>query len=181
MSFICFLLEPSQWLQESVRRWHLDPCPGSSRGYHETVVVLGLLPSYDPDSDGMVTDGEDHPAKPRTCHGCGQNFGPDAPTQHLVKRLYKSENGLLTTLSDAPPGAMWYADWYPWKGPDGHCLVVKTPGGEWLPDAPSWVGEDQKGNPWTRTGAVPHITATPSIHILGAYHGWLTNGILTEV
>jgi hypothetical protein len=33
---------------------------------------------------------------------------------------------------------------------------------------------------WTVTGEPPQITVSPSINVVGSYHGWLQNGILSE-
>ena len=84
-------------------------------------------------------------------------------------------------LKTAPPGAMWNADWYKDSGikpgPDGLWLIVKTPAGDWFVDGPS-----SNGPGWTREGAVPNVTARPSILMTssGNYHGFLTNGQLVE-
>ena len=83
-------------------------------------------------------------------------------------------------VKSAPVGSMWNADWYKDSGlkpgPDGMWLIIKTPGGDWFVDGPS-----NNGNGWTREGAAPNITARPSILTANnQYHGWLTNGQLTE-
>jgi len=33
---------------------------------------------------------------------------------------------------------------------------------------------------WTVTGEIPNVTATPSINCVGTYHGYVTNGSVTE-
>lgn len=33
---------------------------------------------------------------------------------------------------------------------------------------------------WTITGTPPNLTATPSIHAVGDYHGWLRDGVLSD-
>jgi hypothetical protein len=33
---------------------------------------------------------------------------------------------------------------------------------------------------WTVTGEAPHLTLTPSINEVGRYHGFLTNGVLSD-
>lgn len=33
---------------------------------------------------------------------------------------------------------------------------------------------------WTVTGDAPNITMTPSINIIGSYHGFLQNGVITD-
>jgi hypothetical protein len=84
----------------------------------------------------------------------------------------------------APPGAMWYADWYPdsfrTRSPDGRVLIIRTPASDWNVDGPA---SNCPG--WTRTGTPPNVSATPSIGQYNAdgsfkYHGWLRNGVLVE-
>lgn len=68
-------------------------------------------------------------------------------------------------------------DWMGKRAP----LFVVTPAGPWCVDAQSTDGSGQyTGHGWTVTGEVPNITATPSINMPGRYHGWLTNGILSD-
>lgn len=93
----------------------------------------------------------------------------------LWRRL---DNGDEFPLSFFPAGAMWFATWLDsWLGPDGKCLIVRTPDGEWMVDGPSTQHPNEAG--WTRTGEAPNITAHPSI-ICGSYHGWLRNGELVD-
>lgn len=73
-------------------------------------------------------------------------------------------------VSPAPVGAMWDATWLKTKGPDGRCLVVRTPGGDWQID----------GGVWQRTGAAPLLTVTPS-YAAGDYEAFLTDGHLVPV
>lgn len=68
-------------------------------------------------------------------------------------------------FKDLPVGAM-YIDW-------DDLLCVKLPGG------PEWI-IDRHDRKWTRTGEPPNVTVTPSINHQGVYHGWLTNGALTD-
>lgn len=54
--------------------------------------------------------------------------------------------------------------------------VVKLPG-------PAWWYMDDKGSDgclWKVTGEPPELTATPSINLVGRYHGWVTNGVVTD-
>lgn len=75
-------------------------------------------------------------------------------------------------VHDAPPGAMFFADWYQ----EGATLAVKLPDGTvWLIDL-----EYEPGKKWTRHGKPPAITATPSI-LTANYHGWLRDGQLIPV
>jgi len=85
------------------------------------------------------------------------------------------DTGEVGFLDSFPVGAMFYSDWMDYKGPDGKCLSVRTPGGYWMIDGPST--QHPEGNAWTRTGVPPKVTAMPSI-IAGNYHGWLRDGVL---
>ena len=61
-------------------------------------------------------------------------------------------------------------------------LVVKLPDGSWFnidtraysPDA------GYHGDGWGCTGEAPNITLSPSINIVGRYHGWIQNGVITD-
>ncbi len=186
----CFMLTPTEQLQESLRRYVPSTkakakCT-SPHGYHDASVVIGVTPNTDLGKD-LVGDSKDDvshtdPRWPTACI-CGYVFVEDDNWQHNRERLHKrGDAGEMVTLRGAPVGAMWYADWWPGsKGPDGRCLVVMTPAGEWMVDGPSRT--DGKG--WTRTGIPPNVTASPSIG-LGKegggwrYHGWLRGGRLVE-
>jgi hypothetical protein len=68
-------------------------------------------------------------------------------------------------------GAMWYED--------GVGIVVKLPGSlqglEWRMNRPG-----TNGCVWNVVGGMPLVTATPSINFVGLYHGWVTNGVVTD-
>lgn len=178
----CFFLEPMAFARESLRRFTFSDraaCPANSWG-HDASVIIGNVPYPPADrmGEGGDTVSHDDPNWPKKCAQCDYLFKPEDQWQRNLNRLmHRGDHGAMwTTLAEAPVGSMWYADWYPWRGPDGHCLVVKTPGGEWIVDGPSSGG----GTPWTRTGEVPRVTANPSIHFPGKYHGWLREGVLVE-
>lgn len=187
----CFLLEPVGEAEESLRRYVFsdrEKCVNPPFSYHNAEVILGRVP-WDEKSGGRGADDLDHadPRWPTTC-GCGYAFQPDDQWQHNFTGLYaRSDTGDRVTLSAAPPGAMWFADWldgikeYTDRSPDGRILILRTPGGEWNIDAKS-----SNGNGWTRTGTPPKVTANPSI-LCGqkpdgswTYHGWLRDGQLLE-
>lgn len=181
----CFLLEPANEVKESLRRFVFSKDNSTCKSdvsYHNAEVDIGVLP-WAEDYHGRGDDDFDHedPRWPKSC-SCGYVFKPDDPWQHNLTRLWvRKDTGQKWTLGDAPPGAMWYADWlegveaYKKKSPDGGILILKTPGGDWNIDAKS-----SNGNGWTRTGVPPKVTANPSI-LADKYHGWLTNGKLIEV
>jgi hypothetical protein len=169
------MVRPSELGRASLRRASRDvntKCP--STGYwHDASFDMGIAP-YAP--DGMMGFGrDDHPHDdprwPARCQ-CGYEFVPEDIWQRRMERLMTGD-GVLATHRELPVGAMFDSDWLQHKGPDGMCLTVMTPGGEWAVDAPS-----SGGTLWQRTGAPPNVTATPSIHFPGKYHGWLTNGLL---
>jgi len=102
-------------------------------------------------------------------------------------------DGKQVRLEDLPPGAMWYADWYWRKGPDGHRLFVKTPGGTWSPDGRAsncTRPDDTEHFCWVRHGTPPNITVDKDGNTCGCgcsigqgegyrdYHGFLRNGQL---
>lgn len=186
----CFFLEPDVVAQESLRRYVSSaapparPCPN---GYHNAETLLGTVALPSSESNGSGADDFDHddPRWPSRC-SCGYEFGPSDEWQHNITRLYvRRDTGEQHLLSEAPPGAMWFADWWPHveTSPDGRMLVVMTPGGAWNVDSPS-----RDGSGWTRTGTPPAVTARPSIlctsERAGAgrvtYHGFLTDGRLEE-
>lgn len=185
----CFLLEPTGEALEALRRY--AGVPDGRRlcepfGYHNASAVLGRIayPLSEHSGAGMHANDHSDVRWPKSCH-CGYLFSDKDAWQYNIDRLYsRSDTGELVTLDDAPAGAMWFAPWYEShiKGPDGRCLVVKTPGGEWIVDS---IASNSK-TPWTRSGVPPRVTAAPSIGIgVGPnggykYHGWLRDGRLVE-
>lgn len=159
-----------------------ESCP--VKGYHDARVFMDEVEI--PEEKAISGDRWPHsdPRWPTKCE-CGEPFRDDDYWQLTLDTVYKrTDNGEETTLRDAPAGAMWYADWMNMKGPDGHCLAVKTPAGDWLVDGPA-----ASGGTWERTGDPlanpPTVTANPSIGIGKrdggwAYHGFLRNGKLID-
>jgi hypothetical protein len=105
---------------------------------------------------------------------------------HIGLTPIETESG--EKIDPAPPGAMWNAHWfrecrhesglYYDRNPDGIVLCVRTPGGDWIVDGPSFRDKKESGS-WTRTGTIPNVTVTPSI-LQPNYHGWLRNGQLVR-
>lgn len=112
-------------------------------------------------------------------------------------RLAGHADSPVCTYEEIEAGAMFYADddWaraVGYIGPDGRCLVVKTPDGFWYVDSrASNCGrpEDRVHKCWVRHGSIPDITVDKngdtcsagagSIQC-GSYHGFLRNGWLEE-
>jgi len=127
---------------------------------------------------------------------CGHAFTPEAERNTIGRQLWRhaetGETRPVDGMASAElelwgPGAMFDAWWLPWKGPDGLSLSVMLPrGGVWHIDGFAG-GEGPRRRPWSRTGAPPRVTASPSIwshpnegppH---EYHGRLHDGVLVSV
>lgn len=60
-------------------------------------------------------------------------------------------------------------------------LVVMLPGRNYfLIDAQCWNPERSHYDAWTVTGVPPNITVSPSINMVGRYHGFLQNGVIGD-
>jgi len=93
---------------------------------------------------------------------------------------------------DAQPGDMWFADpvyyegsnfisdYYRQHNSDRQLLFIRVPklqhGTDFCVDSNASSG----AGGWTVTGEAPNITVNPSINIVGFYHGWLQNGVLSD-
>lgn len=182
----CFWMEALDEAEVRLRRFVFskDGESCSSRwGYHNASSAPIGREAF-PRSNGYQGDHTgtlDHadPRWPRVC-SCGYVFAEADQWQVCRERLYRRvDTGDVMTIAEAPAGAMYDAPWYAEHGfgrfgADGYCLHVKTPGGEWGIDCQS-----RDGGWWTREGAVPRVTARPSIlmHTNG-YHAFLTDGVL---
>ncbi len=97
------------------------------------------------------------------------------------------------TMDELPSGAMYFADWYQRKGPDGHHLIVKTPEGLWHVDGRAsncTRSDDNEHRCWVRHGVPPNVTVNKNGDTCGCgcsigipwpsmrYHGFLRNGEL---
>lgn len=212
----CYWLEPTSTVQVGLRRYTPSdeqpdpPCPrenGTWR-YHGAVTILGNVPVawttekpagtshwfHDAgDRYGIPAftyPGHDDVRWPEWCE-CGYQFQAGDAWQEWFDLLYqRADTGELTTLREAPDGAMWDATWYGWKGPDGRCLVVKAPGGhDWIIDGRATnctMPEDNEHRCWVRHGEPPAVTVDKngftcaagggSIQV-GGYHGFLRAGV----
>lgn len=188
MNIKCFLLRPTGADREYLRRYARDavtPKCSGRYGYHNAMVEIGTSP----EGTHIEPPPHDHPKWPRKCDHCDYLFDEQDYwqlfRQHLFLRSDLPASEGLTTIEDAPPGAMWLADWYGTDHGSAHFLampeeirrrghlIVKCPGGhEWDVDSPA-----SNGSGWTRRGDPPMVTATPSI-LTPEYHGFLTNGEL---
>lgn len=103
-------------------------------------------------------------------------------------------------LSELPPGAMWFADWFEnlWNPQLQYSLMVKTPGGDWHVDqqcSNCTMPSDRmqkEHHCWIIEGNLPDIEsisvtkngktcgAGAGSILIGNYHGFLRNGYLEE-
>lgn len=204
MSIRCFLLEPTDIYVRKLRCWggRKDSCSVSGHGFHAAEVELERGPGI-PEENGVIVGnvwpgmpGDDDPRWPQACK-CGWPFGPEHRYRDQHGLWRRADTGELVELINAPPGAMWRATWYEdWcKGPDGQCIVVKTPGGDWMIDSQAsncTIPDDhqqQRHHCWIRHGTPPDLTVDKngvtcsagagSIQA-GNWHGFLRNGELVQ-
>lgn len=202
----CFLLEPTDLSQYSLRRYYCgrddaaDPrCATSGLNYHNAHFVLGNFTEADAPAKPDKTDNR----WPVQC-SCGYKFLDTDNWQLFDQSLYRrTDTGELTTIDDAPPGAMWRAYWYDlsdteplrygfdWNNLFEAPLMVKTPGDHWNIDSRCSNCtrlEDKTHRCWCRHGVPPNITvdkngdtcsAGAGSIIAGNWHGFLRNGFLT--
>lgn len=181
MPWKCFVIEPSELVQRSLRRYASpSTCEAGGNSYHDVEVVIDPeLPAAANAEGGFLKDDyEGDPRWPAKC-ACGYAFKDEDHWQVNVTRLYKGAPAGLCILREAPIGAMWDAHWLDhdkWKGPDGKSWCVMMPGGiEWIVYGPS-----SNGSPWDVQGTPPAITVSPSIGIGGRYHGFIKGGVISE-
>jgi hypothetical protein len=80
--------------------------------------------------------------------------------------------------------ADFYRDWLSQKyfalpEPRRPPLVVILPGGAWFCLDQQQISDGKFHEPgWDITGEPPLLTVSPSINIVGSWHGWLTSGVL---
>lgn len=187
----CFFLTPVETEERYLRRYASsnggDDCP--VHGYHNAKAFIG---TGDHDPEQSIGDNYSHESSRWPTHcDCGYEFKESDAWQLFRSRLYKChDTNELMTLDQAPAGAMWYADWFGFKGPDGHSLVVRTPGGDWCVDSRASncsMPDDDKHQCWVRHGTPPRITVDKNGNTCNAgagsigqktYHGFLRNGYL---
>lgn len=198
-----FWLEQTEAVRVSLRRFTFSgdkKCRASDWGHDADTVIepettRGLWPDSSGDHDKLVT--HDDPRWPADCEQCGEPFQQDDEWQVNVRKLWRgAPDGRLYALHDAPKGAMWDAHWMGEhdRGPDGICLVVKTPGGDWMVDGrcSNCTRPKEPHQCWTRagdprTGTVDvgkqygeTCSAGAGSIIAGGWHGFLRAGWLVE-
>jgi len=185
----CFWMTPIDRARQTLRRYQrvtdyrVVTCPAHPMKHHDASVRIEDV-AYPFGEKRMLGEegniSHDDPRWPKHCEACGYEFVAEDHWQHNIQRLFTgAPDGHQYTTRDMPPGAMFDADWFPKKGPDGIALAVVLPpdGGDdiWVPDSPPARG----GSPWTRTGTIPRVTCQPSI-LTPRYHGFLVAGELVS-
>lgn len=200
----CFFLTPVEQVRHQLRRYSVTPCPGmpGQYSYHNAMsAVIGMLtiPVPIPPKGCEPVAPKVDPLDPRwpvKCDCCEYVFTDEDPKQSWTERMMaRSDGGPLTTLRDAPPGAMWDAWWMSdwWKGADGMCLNVRCPDGhDWCIDSRAsncTMPNDNAHKCWVRHGAPPDITVDKNGVTCAAgagsiqtpkWHGFLRGGYLVE-
>ncbi len=111
----------------------------------------------------------------------------------LIEKPELDENGNID-LSKREVGDMWFLDVPPeemkerqlsdqYFAQNAHRLplVVLLPGKcYFLVDGKCFNGERGYYDGWTVTGVPPNITVSPSINMVGRYHGFLKNGVIGD-
>lgn len=199
----CFMLEPTEKVAVSLRRYTSDQgCPTNNGYYHNAQNFIEEEP-VERDEKGYIGNGtkptpaHDDPRWPTQCI-CGYAFQESDHWQRFTDEIYRrTDTGEETYLRNAQPGAMWYAWWFDDTfTPQGeHVLVVKTPGGEWVVDSQAsncTMKDDRKQEKhhcWVWSGTPPDITVGKDGVTCGAgagsiqagnYHGFLRNGYLED-
>lgn len=187
MAIRCFMLRPTGTARLRLRRYADGTCPGRYDYHNATVLTDVTTDEARTTADGSALAGWDvsewpHEDErwPTRCDHCPYTFGADDAWQpHMNIRWTRGDDGGLYDgpLHETPAGAMWDAWWVgdDRRGSDGVALCVM------LPDDTVWDidGPATGGGRWTRTGDPPVVTVTPSIQSVG-YHGFLTDGVLTD-
>lgn len=199
----CFMLEDVPAARQWLRRYAPNSsCPVTNiygrRGIHDARTFFADVKMADGEVRAVTPPPRAVSLWPQMCE-CGFVFRDSDEWQLFAEQLYmRVDTNELHTLTDAPPGAMWYADWMLQegselhRGPDDRCLAVRLPNGlDWIIDGPAAncsLPQDRLHKCWVRHGTPPDVTVDKdgrtcsagagSIQA-GSYHGFLRNGVFT--
>lgn len=204
MNIPCIFIVPTGLVHVMYRRkrWNDDKSPKCTSifGYHNAATFIEKQQKAFGYIDRLKVSDQIKADQrwPKECP-CGYIFQDTDEWEIDFKSEYAKHDDptLVFTLAknSAPIGAMWFADWYlpACAGPDGHSLVVRTPGGDWLVDSRAsncTLPNDDVHKCWVRTGEPPNITVgkggftcaagAGSILMSNGYHAFLQDGILRE-
>jgi hypothetical protein len=179
VNIVLFVVTRTDREKRWLRRYGGEGCSGPY-GYHDAQALLAddapCDVAYAGSVDGRDKPPVDDPRWPTRCEHCDYAFRAEDARQVFTSTYYAAADGRRWPIRELPPGAMFDAEWWPERGPDGKWWeIVLPPGG--VSDVWSVYGEAKGGGRWTVTGAAPKLTARPSI-LTPQYHGWLTDGVL---
>lgn len=194
MKIKCFLLQPLDKQFQWLRRFTFAGCE-SGHG-HDASVRIEDGPYQNTEQRWDKSD----PRWPKECDRCHALLDDTTNWQLFALQQYlREDTGEIFSLgpdkgTQVPAGGMWFADWMQdiWKGPDGKCLNVMTPGGPWCidSDASNCTRKDDKVHKcWVRHGVAPDITVDKNGDTCAAgagsimcrdYHGFLQKGYLVD-
>lgn len=87
------------------------------------------------------------------------------------------------SLDDWEPGMMWPLNLLGEEGA-GYSIVLcrhTYPNGYVHPIIWHTKQTTADGKPWDVTGEPPRITVSPSINVIGIWHGWIKDGVIVDV
>ena len=186
------MLNPTGIHYRFLRRYSTnDKSLCNGKNYHDAMNLLDENPDSDEHISGDLYS-HDSPLWPVKCEKCDYIFTPEDEWQLFhQEKMQRSDNMEFCMYRNAPAGAMWYADWMPWRGEDGHCLIVVLPDGfHWDVDGrASNCGnpQDKEHKCWVRHGIPPTVTVDKNGNTCNAgggsigtpnWHGFLRNGYL---
>ena len=197
----CFMLEETDRIEIALRRLTLGDVHACNGSAHWARVVIGFI------SKSVVQTKEgylralkwDHADErwPAKCERCAYLFQDEDYWDVDLDMIYRrAENGAEYMLRQAPPGAMWYANWMGelFVPQDARgILCVRMPGNfDWCIDGQAnncTKPGDRTHHCWIREGVAPDVTAgkngntcsagAGSIQVPG-WHGFLTKGYLVK-
>ena len=179
-----FWSEPTRIYRQSLRRFSKiegeGTCPANPAkySYHNASVVIGEREADQHPTSGDRDIAHDDPRWPTRC-SCGYAFTPADDYRVNYDRLYEAKTGPSVgsrfTLRDAPPGAMWDAEWMrqnggDWAtGPDGLCLTIQLPNGH------AWSVDAEASN-CTRPQSVPVDGKPGWTRFVRTHYCWIRHG-----
>jgi hypothetical protein len=200
-SIRCFMIDDTGVLRRRLRRFTRTASKCVERGYHDagsSIFEDIARDTFTPDDEAefLAQYPCNDPAWPARCR-CGYAFSNADAWGCSVDSLWcRRDTGEAITLRDAPPGAMWFANWMegyfnPQLGTSP--LVVMTPGGDWTIDSQAsncTIKDDynqERHHCWVAHGVPPDVTVDKNGNTCaagagsiqcGSYHGFLRNGYL---
>ena|ERR1700747_2323399 len=200
MGVKAFFLEPTDRQRRYLRRYASGTNVDLKEHYHNAWVLIDVVPNTtEAIKEGKGEFGNDG-RWPTKCENCDYLFTESDHYQIFFDHVYiRKDTGEEMSLRDAPPGAMWDANWLHdmipgmgWTGPDGRSLVAVCPGGhQWHIDGrcSNCTKPHEPHQCWVRHGEPPNITVDKNGNTCAAgagsiqtpnWHGYLRNGEFVE-